>query len=256
MPTAFSSLKFCIFRAPICRTSAYSATSGTSGATISVTTPRPVSAQLGEELQPLLFEPRKLYGSSRLERTSPASVAPDRATARAEAMIWAWDSPQGPAMTASACPPITASRTLMRVGSMRVSADHRVGHASVRTSSTPGAAERRTASAGEVVPMTPMRVSLWVSLTTTRPRPLRWSHHTRLEPVRLLGQDGDHVDTALAEDKSDGVITRADAVEQCRTDDDAVDMGELRLCRLANAESAITGVLASFRRLARLCRPS
>ena len=89
-PTSRSRSKFCMFRAPICRRSAYSATTPTlSGLITSVTMGSPVSLPArASSFSPSSFNPWKVWGPVRGLNAPPRSrLAPDFFTARAVFMI-------------------------------------------------------------------------------------------------------------------------------------------------------------------------
>ena len=155
-PTALRSEKFCMLRVPICSTSANSATMSTcAGSITSVMMGRPVRSRASASRRsPSRPSPWKAYGEVRGLNAPPRrSVAPASATPCATSKSWSRDSiEQGPAISVSEPPPITASRTLTTVGVSRNSREaRRYGRVARFALATPG----RAANSCSSVALTP-----------------------------------------------------------------------------------------------------
>ena len=122
-PTARSRSKFCMLRAPICSTSAFSATGLTwSTAITSVTTGRPVDLPAAtSQSRASRPWPWKAYGLVRGLKIPPRSaVAPQEATSRAMRITCsALSTEHGPAITARAPAPMRSGPTSTTVGALR-----------------------------------------------------------------------------------------------------------------------------------------
>jgi len=119
LPTSRRSEKFCIFRAPICNTSAYSPTQETSRvSTTSVTIGSPVSRRaLSRILRPFSPRPWKAYGEVRGLKAPPRSIcAPAFFTAIAVSMVcFSVSTEQGPAMITRSSPTFTPFTSIIVV---------------------------------------------------------------------------------------------------------------------------------------------
>ena len=162
-PTASSSEKFCMLRAPICRRSAASATSGNVSVSFtSVTTLSPVSDRAWESSsRPLPLSPWKSYGLVRGLKAPPRSkLAPLCTTPRAAARICcSLSTAHGPAITTSSRPPIGTPATSTTVSSCFTSRETSLyGAVTGMHSATPFIKRKCPGSMGPLLPVMPMAV--------------------------------------------------------------------------------------------------
>jgi hypothetical protein len=179
-----SSVKFCMLRAPICTTSAYSATAcAPSSSSASVTIARPVASRaLASSSSPARPSPWNAYGDDRGLYAPPRSAtAPAALTACADARICASLSTEhGPAITGTSGPPKrTPGATSTTVFSGRHSRDTCLyGLLTYSTCATPSIPAMCEPSTCPSLPMSPTAVRCAPGIGTGSKPIARMAPHT------------------------------------------------------------------------------